>query len=216
MVVTRSSLSTRQVENEVLRYSRRRTELKQRDGLIFDASPGSTLESVPVSRQWVESSSTRIDQSASAEIYLSPRARIINERRKHLGSELSALFGYVNSKYGTPVDQLQQLSSSGCFKSGSIESSEDGSGFVILFPPEANITLPTPTHSVNISTTSFPLKLGSIESSLVSSMISPGRCNLENSRGQLKDETHKFSVPNYRLQFESHFEGGNLQQATEM
>ena len=259
-MVVKSSSSTRKVEHELLAFSRRRTELKQRDG-IFNAPTGSTLESVTASRQ---SPTTQcIDHKQS------PRARIMNERRKdqdnelhqvartaprimnergkyqgnelhqvartaprifstiegtrdlntvtiareNLGSKVSMLFSYVNSKYGTPVDQLQHLSSSGCFKSGSIESSGDGSGSVIFFPPEANITLPTPTHSVNTSPILFPLKLG-IESSHISNVISPaGRLNLENSHGQLKE---KAPTPNLRLQFESRFEGGNLQQAIEM
>ena len=220
IVVNRPLSGARQVEHEILPFSRRRTDQKQRNGK-FDAPTSSTLESAaPVSR-WIGSPSIDHEQPASVQANLSPTAHIYERREEWArGSKLSVLYSYITSKYGTPVDQLQHLSSSGCFKSASVESSGHGDGSVIHFPPEANITLPTPTHLVNTSqTTLYPLKLGGTESSLVPE-ISPGRCSsLETSHGQLKGETCKFAsrcIPNSRLHFESHFEGGNLQGAIEM
>lgn len=217
IVVNRPLSGARQVEHEMLPFSRRRTDQKRRDR-IFDAPTSSTLESVPISR-WIESPSIDHEQPASVQVNLSSTARIY-ERREEWGSKLPVLFSYITSKYGTPVDQLQHLSSSGCFKSASVESSGHGDGSVVHFPPEANITLPTPTHSVNTSpTTLFPLKLGGTGSSLIPK-ISPGQCSsLETSCGQLKGETRKCAsecIPMSRLGFESRFEGGNLQRAIEM
>ena len=214
IVVNRPLSGARQVEHEIVPFSRRRTNQKQRD-CIFDVPTSSTFESAPISR-WIESPSIDHEQPGSVQANMSPTARIY-ESREELGSQLPVLYSYITSKYGTPVDQLQHLSSSGCFKNASVESSGHGDGSVIHFPPEANITLPTPTHLVNTSpTTLYPLKLGGTESRLVAE-ISPGRCScLETSHGQLNRETRKCTIPNSRLHFESRFEGGNLQRAIEM
>jgi hypothetical protein len=122
------------------------------------------------------------------EVNLSHTSRI-RERRDDWGRKLPVLFSYITSKYGTPVEQLLHLSSSGCFKSVSVESSGHGDGSLVYFPPEANIILPTPSHVANTSLTKLPpLKPEGTESSLVPEICRGQWSDLEAGHGKLKGE----------------------------
>lgn len=129
-------------------------------------------------------------------------------------SKVPVLFQYMSSKYGTPIEHLQHLSSKGTFKTNQIDSSSSGDGPVIYCPHEANICLPTPLHLVNASPTLCPLM----------TTDSGEACHVP---PQIKRETRKGKTV-YRsdgsieaeatlhLKFESRFEGGNLQRAIQM
>lgn len=215
--VSRPLSGERLIQPEALPCFRRLSRQKESDRL-FPAPTASTIESAPLTRsRWIDH-----QQPSSVEVNLAHTPRISEHRDlEHRGSKLPVLFRYITSKYGTPVEQLLYLSSSGCFKSVSVESSGHGHGSVIYFPPEANITLPTPSHIVNASSlaTLSPLKPEGTESSLnLVPEICPGQwSSVEASCGQLKGEALKYAGANSQiLHFESRFEGGNLQQAIEM
>ena len=216
------------IQPEALPCFRRLSRQKERDRL-FAAPTASALESAPLTK-WIDHE----QPPASVQVNLAHTPRV-SERRdlEDRGGKLPVLFRYITSKYGTPVEQLLHLSSSGCFKSVSFESSGHGDGSVICFPLEANIILPTPSHVVNASSLTMlsPLKPQDTKSSLnlvpeicpgqwssVEAEVCPGQwSSVEASRGQLKEETHEcVGVNSQTLHFESRFEGGNLQQAIEM
>lgn len=235
--VSRPLSGERLIQPEALPCFRRLSHQKERDRL-FAAPTANALESAPLTK-WIDH-----EQPESVQVNLAQTPRI-SERRdlEDRGGKLPVLFRYITSKYGTPVEQLLHLSSSGCFKSVSVESSGRGDGSVIYFPLEANIILPTPSHVVNTSSLTMlsPLKLQGTKSSLnlvpeicpgqwssveakvcpgqwssVEAEVCPGQWNsVEASRGQLKEEAH-VGVNSQTLHFESRFEGGNLQQAIEM
>ncbi len=244
--IGRSLSSAHLIEPEVLPFTRRPSDQKKSDDALIgstlesvDAPIGSTLESSPITR-WIDHG-----QPASAVEGNFLHTARIRERRDDWGSKLPVLFSYITSKYGTPVEQLLHLSSSGCFKSVSVESSGHGDGSLIYFPPEANIILPTPSHIVNTSlTTLLPLKPEGTGSSLVPEICQGQWSDLEASRGKLKGEAGHGQLKgeaghgqlkgeaglgqlkgearqcvganSQTLHFESRFEGGNLQHAIEM
>lgn len=55
------------------------------------------------------------------------------------------LFQYLHAKYGTPVEQLEQLAKGGSFKTNSSDELTPG-GHRIFWPVEAHISQPTPRH----------------------------------------------------------------------
>lgn len=125
--------------------------------------------------------------------------------------KIPMLWHYINSKYGTPVQHLQYLAATGNFKSTLHDSGSSGGGPLIRYPPEANISLTTPTHQERVSPIVFPL----------TSMMSPksfqegkSENNAENSPSGINHGIKSEAV--CQLKFESRFEGGNLQQAIEM
>lgn len=218
-IVVRPLSHAQQVKREILQVSGRFSDQKQSHRILSATPTGITLDSAPTSRL-VESPIIDYEETSSLRrVNMSPTV-YLNECREDWGSKLPVLFTYISSKYGTPVEQLVHLSSTGCFKSDSIKSSGYGDGSVVRFPPEANITFPTPTHLVNTSLAAlFPLKPEGTESSLVPEICQGQYSSLEASYDQLKVEACKFAsecIPNSKLHFESRFEGGNLQQAIEM
>ena len=125
--------------------------------------------------------------------------------------KVSMLWRYVSSKYGTPLHHLQYLLATGNFKSILHDSSGSGGGPLIRCPPEANISLATPTHLENVSSAIFPL------------MVSVSSISFEDRKSESKGENAftgfihgSKTEPVCQLKFESRFEGGNLQQAMEM
>ena len=213
--VSRPLSGERLIQPEALPCFRRLSRQKERDRL-FAAPTASALESPPLTK-WIDH-----EQPASVQVNLAHTPRV-SERGvlEDRGGKLPVLFRYITSKYGTPVEQLLHLSSSGCFKSVNFESSGHGDGSVIYFPLEANIILPTPSHVVNASSLTMlsPLKPQGAKSSLnLVPEICPGQwSSVGASHGQLKGEAHKcVGVNSQTLHFESRFEGGNLQQAIEM
>ena len=121
----------------------------------------------------------------------------------------SGLMHYMSTKYGTPIEHLHNLSSSGTFKTVSFDSSSCGRGPIIRCPPEANLSLPTPTHLMSLSPTLFPLN--TTDSCKTTHDI---RC-LRGEREVTKSvcECADGGGSTLSLKFESSFEGGNLQQA---
>ena len=207
--------SEHQIVREILPLSTRCTHQRQSDRVSKLYSSCGLLESASISR-W---SGPNYEQPVSAHIYTSSTAGM--KQRKE---SIPVLFSYVSSKYGTPADQLKHLSCCGSFKSADIESSGHGSGPILHFPPEANITLPTPTHSMNISPCVLSLR-GSTESNHIFTTVTPaaGPCSFIGSGHSSGDTSTKLHVgsrtgatPISRLKFESCFEGGNLQQAIAM
>ncbi len=70
------------------------------------------------------------------------RGTMEKQSRHSNGHEKMDIYRYLSMKYGTPVDQLQQLVSCGAFRS----SQREEGGYGIRSPGEANILLPTPQH----------------------------------------------------------------------
>lgn len=123
--------------------------------------------------------------------------------------KLSSRFQYVNSKYGTPVEHLDRLQATGSFMSVPVDSSGCGNGPVVYCPPEANISLPTPTHVV-----------ATVDHGATSGEAFHGRqregemCVTEPANGSVTTGDHEEHLTH--LTFESSFEGGNLKEAIQM
>ena len=138
-------------------------------------------------------------------------------------SKVPTMLRYVNTKYGTPVDQLQHLQSTGKFVSVSVDSSGCGKGPVVYCPPEANISLPTPTHCVCPSRMRHPFVSVASSDDVADGEMLEERDQLQGGGGTTltepanSDRTAKEEEMFHgHLTFESCFEGGNLQQATQM
>lgn len=129
--------------------------------------------------------------------------------------ELSGVFDYVNTKYGTPRTQLRNLSEKGYFETVLVDSSGVGSGPNIKCPAEAHLHLPTPTHKTS------DVKLPSIVTSVAVSYVPPllslsEITTLTHHRNKAKlvySSQKETMLSEGSLQFESRFESGNLLQA---
>lgn len=60
--------------------------------------------------------------------------------------EQAKIFQYLQSKYGTPAEQLKSLAIGGNFKTRQSECSMGNGEVPICWPIEANIVVPTPRH----------------------------------------------------------------------
>jgi len=60
--------------------------------------------------------------------------------------EQAKIFQYLQSKYGTPEEQLKSLAIGGNFKTRQSECSMGNGDVPIRWPIEANIVVPTPRH----------------------------------------------------------------------
>ena len=174
---------------------------------------------------------------------LSSRRKLDNSRTGGSDFLCPEVLNYVNSKYGTPSEQLDSLQQVGKFLGVQFDSSGDKTGPLIHCPPEANLCVPTPKHmktasyheqidcsqlphsSTNLSLSEYPPKCSEPEFTAVSerrivfnkteSRYAPDTLHSLPGRedGKRVDSQH---TSGKELVFESRFESGNLQQVTKL